>query len=133
LGVEPFLRGRARDCVVAQRLARKLCGRCREVYEPTEAELLEAGYTESEVEGIEQLYRPAGCQNCGKTGYQGRMGLYEVMPVTEEIEQLAVERRSSEDIRRLAIEQGMITLREDGLEKVVTGMTSFEEIFRVVV
>jgi type IV pilus assembly protein PilB len=133
MGVEPFLVGSALDCVVAQRLARKLCTRCKEVYEPTEAELLEAGYTDSEAEQVTQLYRPAGCQNCGKTGYQGRLGLYEVMPVTEEVERLAAERRSSEEIRRTAIEQGMVTLRQDGLEKVRHGMTSLEEIFRVVV
>jgi type IV pilus assembly protein PilB len=133
MGVEPFLVGSALDCVVAQRLARKLCTRCKEVYEPTEAELLEAGYTDSESEQITQLYRHAGCQNCGKTGYQGRLGLYEVMPVTEEVERLAAERRSSEEVRRTAIEQGMVTLRQDGLEKVRHGMTSLEEIFRVVV
>jgi type IV pilus assembly protein PilB len=133
MGVEPFLVGSALDCVVAQRLARKLCTRCKEVYEPTEAELLEAGYTDSEAERVTQLYRPAGCQNCGKTGYQGRLGLYEVMPVTEEVERLAAERRSSEEIRRTSIEQGMVTLRQDGLEKVRHGMTSLEEIFRVVV
>jgi type IV pilus assembly protein PilB len=133
MGVEPFLVGSALDCVVAQRLARKLCGRCREAYEPTEAELLEAGYLESEAEQIDQMYRPVGCQNCGKTGYLGRMGLYEVMPVTEEVERLAAERRSSEEIRRTAVEQGMVTLRQDGLEKARHGMTSLEEIFRVVV
>jgi type IV pilus assembly protein PilB len=133
MGVEPFLVGSAVDCVVAQRLARKLCTRCKEVYEPTEAELLEAGYSDADAERIERLYRPAGCQNCGKTGYQGRLGLYEVMPVSEEVERLAAERRSSDEIRRTAIEQGMVTLRQDGLEKVRQGMTSLEEIFRVVV
>jgi type IV pilus assembly protein PilB len=133
MGVEPYLVASALDCVVAQRLARKLCSRCKEAYNPTEAELEEAGFSESEAEAIDQLYRPNGCQSCGKTGYQGRMGLYEVMPVTEEVERLAAERRSSEQIRRMAIEQGMVTLREDGLQKVAMGMTSLEEIFRVVV
>ena len=132
MGVEPYLVASALDCLVAQRLARKLCSRCKEPYQPTEAELAEAGF-EPGAEEIEQLYRPVGCPNCGKTGYHGRMGLYEVMPVTEEIERLAAERRSSEEIRRMAIEQGMITLRQDGLEKVRMGMTSLEEIFRVVV
>jgi type IV pilus assembly protein PilB len=73
-----------------------------------------------------------GCPACGKTGFKGRVGLYEVMLVTEEIEKLTVERISSEDIRKVAMEQGMITLRQDGLEKVRMGLTSLEEVFRVV-
>ena len=133
MGVEPYLVASALDCVVAQRLGRQLCNRCKEAYRPTEPELQGAGFSEELVGSIQELYRPVGCPACGKTGFHGRMGLYEVMPVTEEIEQLAAERRSSEEIRRLAIEQGMITLREDGLEKVRNGVTSLEEIFRVVV
>jgi type IV pilus assembly protein PilB len=133
MGVEPYLVASALDCVVAQRLGRKLCNRCKEGYRPTEAELEGAGFSEDLVGSIQELYRPVGCPSCGKTGFHGRMGLYEVMPVTEEIEQLAVERRSSDEVRRLAMKQGMITLREDGLEKVRMGMTSLEEIFRVVV
>jgi type IV pilus assembly protein PilB len=123
----------ALDCVVAQRLARQLCDRCRQAYRPSEAELQNAGFSDEEVVSIEELYRPEGCPHCGKTGYRGRMGLYEVMPVSEEIERLAAERRSSDDIRRLAIEQGMVPLRDDGLTKVRMGMTSLDEIFRVVV
>jgi type IV pilus assembly protein PilB len=130
IGVEPYLVASALDCVVAQRLARKLCDRCREEYEPTEAELEGAGVSPDA--GIEHLFRPKGCASCGKTGFRGRVGLYEVMPVTEEIEKLTVERISSEEIRKVAMEQGMITLRRDGLEKVRMGLTSLEEIFRVV-
>jgi type IV pilus assembly protein PilB len=133
MGIEPYLIASALDCSLAQRLARRLCGHCREAYEPTEVELREAGFPEALAEQVETLYRPGGCSRCGKTGYRGRLGLYEVMPMTEEIERLTVERKSSDDIRRLAIEQGMVTLRQDGLEKVVAGQTSLEEIFRVVV
>jgi type IV pilus assembly protein PilB len=133
MGIEPYLIASALDCSLAQRLARRLCGHCREAYEPTELELKEAGFPEALAEQVKQLYRPGGCGRCGKTGYRGRLGLYEVMPMTEEIERLTVERRSSDDIRRVAIEQGMVTLRQDGLEKVVDGQTSLEEIFRVVV
>jgi type IV pilus assembly protein PilB len=133
MGVEAYLVASALDCVVAQRLARKLCSRCKEAFKPTEPELLAAGFAEEEVGEIEALYRPVGCPNCGKTGFHGRIGLYEVMPVTEEIEQMAAERRSSEDIRRLAVEQGMMRLRDDGLTKVRMGLASLEEIFRVVV
>jgi type IV pilus assembly protein PilB len=133
MGVEAYLVASALDCVVAQRLARKLCSRCKEAFKPTEPELLAAGFADEEVGEIEALYRPVGCPNCGKTGFHGRVGLYEVMPVTEEIEQMAAERRASEEIRRLAVEQGMMRLRDDGLTKVRMGMTSLEEIFRVVV
>jgi type IV pilus assembly protein PilB len=133
MGIEPYLIASALDCSLAQRLARRLCGHCREAYEPTEVELKEAGFPEALAEQVKELYRPGGCSRCGKTGYRGRLGLYEVMPMTEEIERLTVERKSSDDIRRVAIEQGMVTLRQDGLEKVVAGQTSLEEIFRVVV
>jgi type IV pilus assembly protein PilB len=130
--VEPYLVASAIDCVVAQRLLRKLCDRCREGYAPTEAQLVEAGFPEYQWEEIDVLHRPVGCQNCSKTGYRGRIGLYEVMQVTEEIERMAVERSSSETMRQLAIEQGMQTLRQDGLEKARLGMTSIEEVLRVV-
>jgi type IV pilus assembly protein PilB len=131
--VEPYLVASALDCVVAQRLARELCDHCKEAYQPTEAELFNSGFPEKEVKKVKELFRPVGCARCGKTGYRGRLGLYEVMPITEEIELLTAERRSSEDIKKVAIEQGMITLREDGLEKARAGLTSLEEIFRVVV
>lgn len=78
------------------------------------------------------LYRPVGCSACSKTGYKGRLALHEVMAVTEEIEKLTVEHASSMAIMKTAVEQGMITLRHDGLLKVMRGVTSVEEIFRVV-
>jgi type IV pilus assembly protein PilB len=130
--VETFLVASAIDCVVAQRLARKLCERCKQSYVPEHAELLEAGYDEATNPAVEQLFRPEGCNHCAKTGYRGRMGLYEVMPVTEEIERLTVERASSDAIRMVALEQGMHTLRNDGLRKALEGVTSIEEIARVV-
>jgi type IV pilus assembly protein PilB len=133
MGVEAYLVASALDCVVAQRLARKLCNRCKEAFQPTEPELLAAGFAEEEVGEIEAIYRPVGCPNCGKTGFHGRIGLYEVMPVTEEIEQMAAERQASEEIRKVAVEQGMMRLRDDGLTKARMGLTSLEEIFRVVV
>ncbi|MGH2765345.1 MAG: GspE/PulE family protein [Actinomycetota bacterium] len=131
--VEPYLVASALDCVVAQRLARRLCDHCKEAYKPSKAELEQAGFPEKARAQIKELFRPAGCTRCGRTGFRGRMGLYEVMPVTEEIERLTAEAKSSDEIRRLAIEQGMITLREDGLEKARLGSTSVDEIFRVVV
>ena len=99
---------------------------------PEPRELLEAGLPEWRVAEVKELFRPVGCSACGNTGYRGRMGLYEVMPVSEEIERLTVERASSDQIRAVAIEQGMFTLRNDGLEKAVRGLTSLQEIARVV-
>jgi type IV pilus assembly protein PilB len=131
--VEPYLVASALDCVVAQRLARRLCDHCKESYKPSKAELEQARFPEKIRGEIKELFRPVGCTRCGRTGFRGRMGLYEVMPITEEIERLTAEAKSSEDINRLAIEQGMITLREDGLEKAQQGYTSVDEIFRVVV
>jgi type IV pilus assembly protein PilB len=132
MGVEPYLVASAIDCIVAQRLARKLCSRCREAYRPEPQELAEAGFPEADWGSIQELFRPKGCTNCSKTGYRGRMGLYEVMPITEEIERMTVDRTSSEDIRRSAKRDGMISLKEDGLEKVRQGLTSIQEVLRVV-
>ena len=127
--VEPYLVASAVDCVVAQRLARRLCDRCKEEYVPTKEELAAAGYGP---DAPKKIFRAAGCAHCSKTGYRSRIGLYEVMTVTEEIERLTVARASSEEIKRMAREQGLITLREDGLAKVRKGLTSLEEVFRVV-
>jgi len=135
MGVEPFLVTSALDCVVAQRLARKLCDKCREPYQPTEAELIAASWPMDDLHDGDwpMLYRAIGCTACGRTGYRGRFGVHEVMLLSEEIERLIIERRSTEDIQKMAITQGMLSLREDGLRKVGMGWTSLEEIFRVVV
>ena len=133
MDVEAYLVASGIDCVVAQRLLRKLCDRCREPYEPNEAQLAAAGFPEYQWRDIPQLHRAVGCSNCTKTGYKGRIGLYEVMLMSEEIERMTVERASSEAMRSVAVEQGMTTLRQDGLEKARLGMTSVEEVLRVVV
>ena len=130
--VETFLVASAVDCVVAQRLARKLCDRCRQAYAPEPGELVEAGLPEARVGEVKELFRPVGCPACSNTGYRGRMGLYEVMGMSEEIERMTVERASSDAIRVVAIKQGMRTLRDDGLDKAIRGLTSIEEIARVV-
>jgi type IV pilus assembly protein PilB len=132
MDVETFLVASAIDSVVAQRLARKLCERCKVAHEPDESELMAAGFPEGSWSQVEGIYRAQGCAACANTGYRGRMGLYEVMPMTEDIERLTVERASSEAIKAVALEQGMISLRDDGLEKVRMGLTSIEEIARVV-
>ncbi len=135
MGVEPFLVTSALDAVVAQRLARKLCDKCKVPYQPSEAELVEAGWPTDDLNDGEwpTLHRAVGCTACGRTGYRGRFGVHEVMLLSEEIERLIIERRSTEDIQKVAMMQGMIALRDDGLRKVGMGYTSLEEIFRVVV
>jgi len=133
MGVEPFLVTSALDCVLAQRLARRLCDKCKEAYEPSEAELVAAGFPmEDAGSGDFVLQRAVGCTACGRTGYRGRFAIHEVMLMTEEIERLVVEGRSSEDLRKVSIQQGMLTLRQDGLRKVLQGHTSLEELARVV-
>jgi type IV pilus assembly protein PilB len=132
MGVETYLVASAIDCVVAQRLARKICNRCRQAYRPEKVDLEQAGYPEFMWDEISELFRPVGCSSCAKTGYRGRIGLYEVMPISEEIERLTVEHSSSEEVRRSARRDGMVTLREDGLEKARLGVTSIEEVLRVV-
>jgi type IV pilus assembly protein PilB len=133
MGIETFLVASALDCVLAQRLARRLCEKCKEPYVPTEDELISAMFPFDPTDELPKLFRPVGCTACGKTGYKGRLAVHEVMTVTEEIERLVVEKASSEEIARVAIEQGMTTLRQDGMEKVKTGVTSIEEVLRVVV
>jgi type IV pilus assembly protein PilB len=133
MDLEPFLVGSAIDCVLAQRLARRLCAKCKEAYEPTAEALVQNRFPWKPGEPLPTLYRPVGCSACSKTGYKGRLALHEVMVVSEEIERLAVERASAVAINRVAVEQGMTTLRDDGMRKVLDGITSLEEILRVVV
>jgi len=132
MDVETFLVASAIDAVVGQRLARKLCDRCKAAYRPDENEMFAAGYPDWLWPEIQQLFRPAGCPACANTGFRGRIGLYEVMQMTEEIERLTVERASADAIKAVAVQQGMMTLRDDGLEKARMGLTSLEEVARVV-
>ncbi|WP_150307833.1 GspE/PulE family protein [Planctomonas psychrotolerans] len=132
MGIEPFLVGSALDCVVAQRLARRLCDRCKAAYQHDPEELARLRLGPGLDAPPATLYRPVGCSSCSNTGYRGRIAVHEVMQVTEEIERHAVARSSSADIAHTAREQGMITLREDGWAKALLGYTSVEEILRVV-
>ncbi len=135
MGVEPFLVGSAIDCIVAQRLARRLCQRCKEAYRPEHAELASLGWDFETLGGTGSdfhLYRSKGCGACGGTGYHGRFAVHEVLQVSEEIERLIVERGHTDEIRKIAIGQGMLTLRQAGMVEVAEGMTSVEEILRVI-
>jgi type IV pilus assembly protein PilB len=133
MGIEPFLVGSSLDCVMAQRLARRLCQWCKEPYPPTRSELGAARWPFGYIEAPAQLWRAGGCRSCAGTGYRGRIALHEVMPVSEEIEKLAVERASSHDIQRVAVAEGMDMLRTDGLRKAALGETTLAEVLRVAV
>ncbi|HET6481632.1 MAG TPA: ATPase, T2SS/T4P/T4SS family [Actinoplanes sp.] len=133
MGIEPFLVGSSLDCVLAQRLARRLCDWCKEAYQPTEDELLGAHWPFEDLVVPEALYRPVGCRNCANTGYRGRIALHEVMPISPEIEALTIRRASTNEIREVALYQGMYDLRADGLAKATGGLTSVREVSRVAV
>jgi type IV pilus assembly protein PilB len=129
MGIEPFLVASALDCVVAQRLARMLCPNCKRRTIVSAEVLRENGY--KALVDLE-AYEPVGCRRCAGSGYRGRLGLYEVMSVSSEIRSLALERRPAEEMREVAVRQGMRRLRDDGLEKVKQGRTSIAEIARVI-
>jgi type IV pilus assembly protein PilB len=133
MGIEPFLVGSSLDCVMAQRLARRLCQWCKQPYPPSRAELVAARWPFDALDTPAQLWRAVGCRSCSGTGYRGRIALHEVMPVSEEIEKLAVERASSHEIQRTALAEGMEMLRTDGLRKAATGETTLAEVLRVAV
>jgi type IV pilus assembly protein PilB len=135
MGLEPFLVTSAVSGVMAQRLARRLCVHCKEPYEPTESEIMAAGWSLAEVEelgGISKVYRAVGCSACSNTGYRGRKALAELLPMSEEIEKIIIEGGSVDEIHRVAVAQGMRTLRQSGLSKAIEGETTLEEVLRVV-
>jgi type IV pilus assembly protein PilB len=133
MGLEPFLVGSALDCVLAQRLARRLCSKCKEAYTPTPELLEQARFPWQDGMPLPKLYRQVGCSACSKTGYRGRLALHEVMAVSETVERMAVEHASATAISEVARQEGMITLRDDGMLKVAQGITTIDEILRVVV
>ncbi len=132
MGVEPFLTSSAVDCVIAQRLARRLCSRCKQPTEVEEGVLEEMGFPFERLESQPRLYKAVGCERCGGTGYRGRVGIYELMVVTEEIREMILRRVSTAEISRSAERAGMMRLREDGLLKAARGMTTIEEVLRTV-
>jgi type IV pilus assembly protein PilB len=127
MGVEPFLLASAIECIVAQRLARRLCSSCKQPAELSTEELAEVGLAEGEGE----IYEPVGCATCNSTGYSGRIGLYEVLVLNAEIRSLILSKASSGEIEQAAVKAGMHRLREDGLEKARQGITSLSEVLRV--
>jgi type IV pilus assembly protein PilB len=128
MGIEPFLTASAVCSIVAQRLVRQLCTYCKKRTMLSVSSLEKAGFN---VAFDLEAYEPVGCGRCGGSGYKGRTGLYEVMAISDEIRDLTVERASSEEIRKVAVGQGMRPLRVDGFEKVKNGITSIAEVARV--
>jgi type IV pilus assembly protein PilB len=133
MGVEPFLVGAAVSAVLAQRLARKLCTHCCEMYQPSVDDLLKARVSTDVAAASDGMvfYRKKGCPRCNQTGYKGRIGVYQLLTMSEQLESLAVTKASREEIERAALGEGMRTLWDDGLAKVAAGLTSIEELARV--
>ncbi len=136
MGAEPFLVASSLNAVVGQRICRKICPNCKESYEPQKEvvedikNVLGKLLPESHSAGL-KLYKGKGCQECSDTGYFGRVGVFEVLPVSEKIAKLVLERASADDVEHEAVSEGMITLKQDGYLKVVEGMTTIEEVLRV--
>jgi len=133
MGVEPFLTGSAVSAVLAQRLARKLCTHCCEMYSPSVEDLIKARVSPDVAAAADGVifYRKKGCPRCGQTGYKGRIGIFQLLVMSENLENLAANNANREELERAAISEGMRTLWDDGLAKVASGLTSIEELARV--
>jgi len=130
MGIEPFLVSSSVILILAQRLARKICQQCKEEEKVPIQALLKVGYSEEEAKTV-KCYRGKGCPNCNNSGYKGRIALYEVMPIRDEVRELILEGASANEIKKATIRLGMKTLRMSGLSKVTEGVTSLEEVLRV--
>jgi len=129
MGIEPFLVATSVNLIVAQRLIRRICSNCKEEEDAPIQALLNVGFSEAEAPEI-QLYRGRGCDNCNQRGYKGRVGLYEVMTISEDIRELILSGATAIELRRKAMEEGMIGLRHSGLQKIRDGVTTIEEVVR---
>lgn len=130
MGIEPFLISSSVNAVLAQRLLRIICTECKEEYLADAEEWKKLGISPLEVEG-KKVYRGAGCNNCNYTGYRGRKGIFELMHFDEDMKKLILKTSDSNAIKKLAVEKGMVTLRQDGIQKIFDGKTTIEEVFRV--
>ena len=128
IGIAPFLVGSCLNLVMAQRLVRRLCGNCKEEYKPSNEELGIIGLEREQIKG--PLYRAKGCAECRNTGYKGRLAIFEMIPMAKELRKLVFDNANEDEIRQTALENGMTTLREAGLSRVLDGTTSIEEIMR---
>jgi type IV pilus assembly protein PilB len=130
MGLPPFLISSSLLMVIAQRLVRRICLECREPVEVPVSALIDLGYPPEEAEGV-QAYAGKGCPACAQTGFRGRVAVHEVMALTDEVKEAIVRLRPANEIKELAVKAGMRTLREAGLRKVATGITSIDEVLRV--
>ncbi|GAC1660808.1 MAG: type IV-A pilus assembly ATPase PilB [Candidatus Acidiferrum sp.] len=129
MGIEPFLVATSVNLICAQRLVRRVCANCKEVLDVPQQALIDAGYTPEEAKKT-KIYHGKGCTICNKGGYKGRTGLYEVMEINDELRELILVGASALELKKKAVEQGMITLRRSGLTKVALGQTTMEEVLR---
>jgi len=129
MGIEPFLVATSVNVICAQRLVRRICSNCREVLDVPQQALLDAGFTPEEVKTV-KVYHGKGCSTCNKGGYKGRAGLYEVMEINDDLRELILVGASALELKKKAVEQGMISLRRSGLIKVADGVTTLEEVLR---
>ena len=129
MGIEPFLVASSVHIVLAQRLVRRVCNACKRPLDLNDEILRELQLDREELPGT-TLVEGAGCIECNNTGYRGRQGVYEVMPMSSQLRDLVLDRASASEIKKLAIEQGMLTLRRDGLEKLKRGVTSVAEVLK---
>ena len=131
LGVEPYLVSSSLIAIMAQRLLRKVCPECKKEYKPTTRELRELGLGDLPSHAQTQFYIGAGCDKCFQTGYRGRTGIYELMLISEEIQNLIYQRTSAGAIKKVSLDAGLQTLRMDGTRKVLAGITTISEVLRV--
>jgi len=129
MGIEPFLVASSVHLICAQRLVRRICSNCKEEHAMPPASLVQAGFTQDDANAVKPM-RGAGCEKCNNTGYKGRVGLYEVMAINDELRELILVGASALELRRKAVDEGMITLRQSGLRKVKLGVTTVEEVVR---
>jgi type IV pilus assembly protein PilB len=130
MGVEPFLITASVNLVLAQRLARKICGDCKQEIKLEKETLLDIGFTSEQIAGAKPM-KGTGCRTCNGTGYKGRVALYEVMKFNEALKEMVLTGASAAELKAAAIKQGMLSLRASGIQKVLQGVTTTEEILRV--
>ena len=130
MGVPAYLVSGSVIGILAQRLVRVICSKCKQPYQPTERELKAAGITPEQAESA-NFMKGKGCNHCGNGGYRGRLGIFELMTMSSKIRELAFQGASTQEIRKAAIKGGMTTLYDDGIRKVLEGITTIEEVFRV--
>ena len=134
MGVEPFLVASSLTAILAQRLVRRVCPDCRVLYEPTDVELREIGLSRAtlkERHGVDKIYKATGCNTCSQNGYRGRTGIYELLPVDDEIRQLVLKNVDASTIKKSAVSRGMLTLLDDGARKIALGETTIAEVLSI--